>query len=56
MNCHKKIVGAEQLRAFVKEAEGNGRTVVQCHGLLFNILHPGHASAIWRGRASKAIC
>jgi rfaE bifunctional protein kinase chain/domain/rfaE bifunctional protein nucleotidyltransferase chain/domain len=41
MNYHKKIVSLDQLRDTVKRLQGEGKTVVQCHGC-FDILHPGH--------------
>lgn len=37
----KKIVSMEQAAAFLRAAQGEGETVVMCHGC-FDIVHPGH--------------
>lgn len=37
----KKIHSLNELSQIVKKARGEGKTVVQCHGV-FDLLHPGH--------------
>jgi rfaE bifunctional protein kinase chain/domain/rfaE bifunctional protein nucleotidyltransferase chain/domain len=41
VSYQKKIVTLDALRAAVREARKQGKTIVQCHGC-FDIVHPGH--------------
>ena len=41
MSYQRKIVAPTQLQDIVRQAQADGKIVVQCHGC-FDILHPGH--------------